>query len=198
MSAFQGGTQSGYEGISSYRLYLDLSLDDTEFQSGLQNPLFRDCIREYDTKSSHPPAYGGWEDGSDIYNWISENPQTSLFKRFIDFYNLKSFINSHQNSTVFVPIDKKMSTIFSVIQNTVTTPEDIIKFHCLDYILEPVQLYGRNLRLQPRLSGQTILTKDTSIITETSDKNPNKILESKKTSLGYIYLIEHPLIPYLY
>ena len=37
---FQGGTFNGYESIAPYRLYLDLSWDDVEFQTLLLNPEF--------------------------------------------------------------------------------------------------------------------------------------------------------------
>ena len=111
---------------------------------------------------------------------------------------MKSYIDSHTATTIFVPIDNQMKDLFKIIQTTALTPKDIINFHMLDYILEPVELYNRNLRIQPLLNGQTFLTKGTSIINEHDDRTPNNILQSIKTPSGYIYLIERPLVPYVY
>ena len=39
MTSFIGASNSGYESISPYRLYLDLNTNDVEFNSGLISPL---------------------------------------------------------------------------------------------------------------------------------------------------------------
>src|SRR5205807_2014305 len=106
--------------------------------------------------------------------------------------------DSHRASTLFVPIDSYAKELFKLEQTTALTPKDIINFHTLDYILEPVELYNRILRIQPLLLGQTFITKGTSIINEHDDRTPNAILQSIKTSSGYMYLMEKPLIPYVY
>jgi hypothetical protein len=202
MSSFQGGTVSGYEGISSYRSYLDLSLDDVEFATGLPNPLYfsERAIdrRDYGRKTTRVPAYGSYVAERENYDLIKNNITTSRFRDFIDAYKMHSYIDSHRQSTIFVPVDSKMKDLFSIVQSTALTPKDIVNFHMLDYILSPVELYDRNLRIQPLLTGQKFLTEGTSIINEHDDRNPNKILQSIKTKSGYMYLIERPLIPYIY
>jgi len=202
MSTFQGGTSSGYEGIASYRSYLDLSMDDIEFSTGIPNPLYfsEESVHQssHDYKTVDVPAYGGYVKGNGNYELIKNNTNTSKFREFIDAYKLQSYIDSHRASTIFVPVDNKMRDIFVMVQTTALTPKDILNFHTLDYILEPVELYNRNLRIQPLLIGQTFLTKGTSIINEHDDRNPNNILQSIKTGSGYMYLIEKPLVPYIY
>ena len=205
MSSIQG-TFSGYEGISSYRSYLDLSMDDKEFVTNIPNPLLfsENSVdrNDFDKKTIDIPSYGGYSKSSignpSNYTIISLTPSLSLFKNFISYYNLEKYVYSHSCCTIFVPIDNNMKEMFALEQKSLLTPKDIINFHILDFILTPVQLYNRKLRLEPMLRGQTFLTDNTSIITETSDKNPNNILKSIKTSSGYIYLIERPLIPYIY
>ena len=202
MSTFQGSTTSGYEGISSNRLYLDLSMNDIEFATGLRNPLYftEESVHQsqYGNKTMNIPAYGGYVKEKGNYNLIKDNITLSKFKEFVDFYKLQSYLDSHRASTIFVPVDYNMRDLFQIVQSTALTPKDIINFHMLDYILEPVELYNRNLRIQPLLSGQTFLTKGTSIINERDDRSPNNIIQSIKTPSGYMYLIERPLLPYVY
>lgn len=202
MSTFQGGTSSGYEGIASYRSYLDLSMNDIEFSTGIPNPLYFSEESSHTSSHAHKttevPAYGAYVHGRGNYVLIKNNVTTSRFREFIDVYKLQSYIDSHRASTIFVPIDSQMRDLFAIVQSTALTPKDIVNFHMLDYILSPVELYNRNLRIQPLLSGQTFLTKGMSIINEHDDRTPNNILQSIKTSSGYMYLIEKPLIPYIY
>lgn len=201
MTSFQG-TSSAYEGIASYRLYLDLSMNDVEFSTGIPNPLYfseeSSHMSSHDNKTLSLPAYGAYVPGNGNYNLIKTNPSTSKFREFVDVYKLQNYIDSHRASTIFVPVDSNMKDLFKIVQSTAITPKDIINFHMLDYILEPVELYNRNLRIQPMLLGQTFLTKGTSIINERDDRNPNNILQSIKTGSGYMYIIERPMAPYVY
>lgn len=201
MSSTQG-TLSGYEGIASYRSYLDLSMNDIEFSTGLPNPLYfsEESVHHssYGNKTMNIPAYGGYVRERGNYNLIKNNVTTSKFREFVDVYNLQSYLDSHRASTIFVPVDTQMKDLFAIVQSTALTPKDIINFHMLDYILEPVELYNRKLRIQPLLLGQTFLTKGTSIINEHDDRSPNNIIQSIKTDSGYMYLIERPLVPYVY
>lgn len=202
MSTFQGGYSSAYEGIASYRSYLDLSMDDIEFSTGLKNPLYfsEESVHksQYDHKTMNPPAFGGYAKGNGNYNLIKSNINITRFGEFIKLYKLQDYIDSHKASTIFVPINDNMKDLFSIVQTSSLTPKDIINFHTLDYILTPFELYNRNLRIQPLLLGQTFITKNTSIINEHDDRTPNNILQSIKTDSGYLYLIEKPLIPYVY
>ena len=202
MSTFQGGYSSAYEGIASYRTYLDLSMDDIEFSTGIKNPLYfsEESVQtpQYGNKTVNPPAFGGFVRGNGNYNLIGSNINTSGFGEFIKIYKLQDYIDSHRASTIFVPINNNMKDLFRIVQTSSLTPKDIVNFHTLDYILSPVELYNRNLRIQPLLSGQTFITKNTSIINEHDDRTPNNILQSIKTDSGYLYLIEKPLIPYIY
>lgn len=206
MASFQGGTCSGYEGIASYRSYLDLSMNDIEFSTGLRNPLYfseKSTHHEnFGRKTMEIPAYGGYVAENSNYSIIRTNKNTNKFREFVELHKLQNYIDTHKASTIFVPVDSNEPTgvrdLFKLTQVTALTPKDVINFHTLDYILEPVELYNKILRIQPLLLGQTFLTKGTSIINEHDDRSPNAILQSIKTKSGYMYLMERPLIPYLY
>ena len=201
MSSIQG-TLSGYEGISSFRSYLDLSLNDIEFSTGIPNPLYfteeSAQTPTFDSKTMSLPVYGAYVKKNGNYSLMYNSPPLSEFKNFITIHRLEKYIDSHRASTIFAPINNSMKDMFLLEQTSALTPKDIINFHTLDYILTPVELYNRKLRIQPLLTGQTFLTDGTSIINERDDRTPNRILQSIKTDSGYIYLIEKPLIPYVY
>jgi hypothetical protein len=86
----------------------------------------------------------------------------------------------------------------NALKNTVLEPSDILKYHSLDYILTPVELLDRKLRLQTKLRQQYFITDGPNIIDEFTNTTPNKILTTIKTVNGYIYIIENPLIPYVF
>ena len=198
MSTFQGTTFTGYESISPYRLYLDLSMDDREFTSGVKNPLVYSeestNISLYSTLSfmNSQPTNGG---DTSTYGMIRNDNRIQQFREFIDKYDLQYYMNG--DFTLFVPVDKLMGIIDDKLQTTSLNALDIFNYHKLDYVLLPIQIFDRKIRLQTKLRNQYILVSNTSIISETSDRNPNRILSSIKTDNGYIYIIEQPLIPYV-
>lgn len=197
MATFQGTTFSGYESISPYRSYLDLSMDDVEFTSNKRNPLFfseisaEKCGNEYSRVDSFQV-----KPNTSSYGIIRNLSNVQNFKTFIDSYDLQHYMKD--DFTLFIPIDNNDSTIIDTLRYSPLNALDIFNYHKLNYVIEPVELFDRKIRLQTKLRNQYILTNGMSIITETSKKNPNKILQSIKTDNGYIYLIEQPLIPYVY
>jgi hypothetical protein len=196
MSAFQGGTSSGYQSIAPYRLYLDLSGDDKDFVSNVQNPLI--FTEELNTSQQTYLSINSFQTNinskTSSYSLISQNPLTKLFSKFIDFYNLKSQMNDE--FTLFVPIDSFMSTISYKIQTSPLNGLDIFNFHKLDYILTPVEIINLSTKLKTKYLDQTIFIRNMNIII--NKESPNRILKSIQTDNGYIYIIERPLIPYLY
>jgi hypothetical protein len=198
MSTFQGSTVSAYEAISPYRLYLDLSSDDRDFSSNVKNPLVYSeestSLSTYNSiKNFHPSP------DTSTYGIIRQFQNASIFKIFIDKFNLTSQMNG--DFTLFVPINQMMDIINDKLKNTPLEALDIFNYHKLNYIIEPVQLINRIIRLQTKLRNQYITVSNMKIISEAGgikDNNPNKILQSIKTDNGYIYIIERPLIPYIY
>jgi hypothetical protein len=193
MSASQGATFTGYESISPYRSYLDLSFEDREFTSNTRNPLV------YSEESSHHGNFATIPDfqyraDSSTYGIISRDMNLGKFREFIDKYELKFYMDG--DFTLFVPVDT--DTIYEKLQTTPLNALDIFNYHKLDYVILPVQLFDKKIRLQTKLRNQYILTSGTSIISEQTDKYPNRILSSIKTDNGYIYVIERSLIPYVY
>ena len=213
MATFQGNTFSGYESIAPYRSYLDLSMDDIDFSSNVRNPLMysekssEKCGNEYTVIKDFQPRMD-----SSTYGFLRRLPNTQKFLNFVENYDLFRYMKD--DFTLFIPVNPiakdgsvgELSTILNTIRFTPLNALDILNFHKLNYIIEPVELFNRKLKLQSNLKNQYILTDDTSIgngkslqiVTDTSTDNPNKILQSIKTDNGYIYLIERPLIPYVY
>ena len=138
------------------------------------------------------PTNGG---DTSTYGMIRNDNRIQQFREFIDKYDLQYYMNG--DFTLFVPVDKLMGIIDDKLQTTSLNALDIFNYHKLDYVLLPIQIFDRKIRLQTKLRNQYILVSNTSIISETSDRNPNRILSSIKTDNGYIYIIEQPLIPYV-
>jgi hypothetical protein len=195
MANFQGGTSSGYQSIAPYRLYLDLSGDDKEFVSNVQNPLiFTDELNTSHLYLGIDSSQTNINSKTSSYSLISQDPRTKLFSKFIDFYNLKS--QMEDEFTLFVPIDSFMATLSYKIQTSPLNGLDLFNFHKLDYILTPVEIINSSKKLKTKYMDQTISIRDMNIITNRDA--PNRILNSIQTDNGYIYIIERPIIPYVY
>lgn len=192
MSSLQSSTFTGYESISPYRLYLDLSNDDREFTSGVQNPLVY-SDGSY-TQYSKIPNFTPSSDTS-TYGTIRLDSRIQEFRNFIDNYSLTYYMND--DFTLFVPIDLNMNTIYDKLKTSPLTALDIFNYHKLDYVLLPVQIFNRKINLQTKLRNQYILVDNTCIIDPQTNVR-NRILASIKTDNGYIYIVEKPLIPYVY
>lgn len=198
MSTFQGSTITGYEGISPYRLYLDVSMDDREFSSNAKTPLVYSeesvASSPYNTIKTFQPS-----PNTSTYGIIRQEQGLQVFKTFIDRFNLIHQMNG--DYTLFVPVDKMMNIINDKLGSSPLEALDIFNYHKLDYVMLPVQLINKTIRLQTKLRNQYITCSNMKIISENGgmkDNNPNKILQSIKTDNGYIYIIERPLIPYVY
>jgi len=199
MSSFHGSTLSGYEGISPYRLYLDVSMDDRDFVGGAKNPLVY-SENSIGMENFNPVRVFKPQPETSTYGMMLGNTSTQLFCKFIETYNLQRQLSG--DFTLFVPINNFMNIINDKLQSSRLEPLDIFNYHKLDYVLFPIQLFGKKIRLETKLRNQYILTNDMSIMDDNtgvdSGKIPNRILQSIKSDNGYIYIIEKPLIPYFY
>lgn len=198
MTTFQGGTCTGYEAIAPYRTYLDLSYNDKEFMTDLYSAVHIENKEELKKNSNFYKTIDLFKMNKDFstYNLLPKY-NLNLFKYFIDYFDFQDELKGE--FTLFVPIDKNMDKLFDYINYTIIFPLDILKYHTLDWVLTPVELFKkRKLRLESKLRTEYFLTDGQSIITEKSNKNPNRILQSIKTDNGYIYIIERPMLPYIY
>ncbi len=193
------GTFSAYESIAPYRLYLDLSLDDKEFNSGIINPLY------YTENTNNNKIINNINDNT-TYNIMSNNENLSEFKKFIDIYKFKNFLTG--DFTLFIPINNFINDLFNTIKSTQIEPLNILKYHMIEYIITPMQMFNKKLKFQTKLRNNFFMVDgDNNNLKirkrDTGDMNNikyinNKILQSIKTDNGYIYIIEKPLIPYIY
>jgi len=185
MSAFYGGISSAYHSISSYRLYLDVSENDIEFPTGLNNPVYNPNLpTQREVSSGKGPSY----------NVISNDSRLLSFKEFIDTNYFTQYMGGEY--TLFVPADDIMSSFSSFVKRGDTSPIDIFKYHKIDYPVFPIEIFGRRGRLQTA-NGDTIFADGKNNITlygSGSDK-PVNILQSMTTGNGIIYIIDSPLIP---
>ena len=208
MSSFIGGTNNGYESISDYRLYLDLSYNDKEFNSDLYTPsYFTELSNNYTTYNKSYPTLGNFSNPKKtIYNELSTN--NNLFINLIDgiFPNLcKQYLNNSVNNqiTAFIPVN--IDNLENVFKNGNYRIENILKYHLIDYYILPVQLFNKINKIYTKFNNQYITiggTNDELFILNPDNVNnklyKNKILKTTKLDNGIIYYIDKPLIPYLY
>jgi uncharacterized surface protein with fasciclin (FAS1) repeats len=208
MSSFIGATNNGYEAISDYRLYLDLSLNDKEFNSNLYTPTyFTELSNSYTTYPQTYPTLGNFSNPiNTIYNELSTT--NNEFVKLIDgiFPNLcKKHLNENVNNqiTAFIPVN--INNLTEVFKTGNYRIENILKYHLVDYYILPVQLFNKINKIYTKYDNQYITIGGTSeelyILNPDNINNKlykNKILKTTKVDNGIIYYIDRPLIPYLY
>jgi uncharacterized surface protein with fasciclin (FAS1) repeats len=80
-------------------------------------------------------------------------------------------------------------------------PQDLLKYHMVNYTILPIQLLDQILRLETGLRNQTVTIKNTSIMTYYDEINlleDNKIRNYYRTDNGSLYLIDRPLVYDIY
>lgn len=197
MASCQPGSSSTYESIAPYRLYLDLSENDKEFTTGLRSAVSLDDQYMQETSLIKTTDEEGLPS---TYETIGLTPSITTFKKFIDRFKLSDKL--HSAFTLFVPINTNSDILVNFLNRTYAEPLDVLNYHMLDYILTPVELFGRILKLKTKLTGQMIMTKNTNIIISNRDDplaptSINQIIQSIETKNGFIYVIQYPLLPYL-
>lgn len=202
MTTNQGCTTTGYSSIAPYRLFLKPYEEDTEFMTGLANnfsiqEIYRPDARMYARSHDFIPT----PQNDNIGN-LSKLSQCKPFLNFIFKYNLQDLLSQQQGYTLFVPVNN-VEILENVVQRygDILTPENVLKYHLIDYTILPIQLWNQIYRLKTRLGNQTITLKNTSVMTFNDELNlweDNKILEYIPTDNGSLYLIERPLVPDVY
>ncbi len=185
-----------YESIAQYRLYLDLNNEDIEFTTGN-----RSAISLNEKNMATTMIDQTIETFPTSYEVITNTPTISMFKNFINRFSLHKHLVD--KFTLFIPTNSSMEILVKYLNNnSLANAQDVFKYHKLDSLINPVQLFDRKLKLQTSLPGHYILTNGPNIMMQNHNNQlsnlvPNKILQSIETSNGFIYILEYPLLPYL-
>lgn len=201
MTSFQGGTNSGYLSIGSYRLNTQLFEDEYEFMSGLpstftiQNNINPKPI--FDVSKGFKPT-----DKNDNITYMQQIPECHNFLRFLLKYNLLDILQVQPDYTLFVPINN-VDVLENIVQKygEIVITQDLLKYHMINYTILPVQILDQTLRLETALRNQTITLKNSTIMTYYDEVNlleDNKIRNYYRTDNGSLYLIDRPLVYDIY
>ena len=201
MTSFQGGTNSGYLSVGSYRLNTQLFEDEYEFMSGLpsiftiQNNTDKKPI--YDVTKGFLPR-----DKNDNISFMQKIPECSKFLRFLIKYNLLDILLIQPEYTLFVPVNG-VEILDDIVQKygEIVIPQDLLKYHMVNYTILPIQIIDQILRLETGLRNQTVTLKRSSIMTHYDEVNlleDNKIRNYYRTDNGSLYLIDRPLVYDIY
>ena len=196
MSSFIGGIDSGFLSIAPYRLYLNLNTNDKEFNSGLTSVFnLVEKSQEMDDYTQVKVYTPNFENGT--LSFIINNIEFKPFLDLIRYFRLENeLISKNYDYTLFLPLD--ISDFKKLVKQRLFSPEDLMKYHIVDYPILPFQIIDRKNRIDTRLKNHFIFTDSYSIIGEdfSTNKTHNNILKSIKTDNGYIYIIEKSLTPY--
>lgn len=197
MTSFQGGTNSGYLSIGSYRLNTQLFEDEYEYMSG-EPSVF--TIQNYMEKKPLYDAVKGFKptEKNDNISVMQNLPECRSFLNFISKYKLLDTLMIQPEYTLFVPINH-VEVLEQIVKNygEIVIPKDLLKYHMVNYTILPIQLLDQIMRLETSLRNQTVTIKNTSIMTFHDEVNlleDNKILKYIKTDNGSLYLINRPLV----
>ena len=192
-SNFQG-YNTDFSSIANYRLYLDLSETDREFMTNTRIPTF------YTEEMSQHDNFGKVEEyipKKTMYDYMKEDSRLKPFMKFVDYYGLGEHLKSHERFTFFAPIGG-VEDVISQLEMNFLSAKDIIQYHSINYEIDPVQLIKRKYRLVTEFAGQYININDMVIVKEDDSSYKNRIVQSIKVGNGFLYIIEKPLLPYVY
>ena len=201
---YVGGYYNGYESIDKYRLYLDLSMTDQEFMTLQVDPLAISETMSYQPNFQDYSVIGNFNNPPQkIWDVINNNKDTKKFADIIRGYRLEKLLNGELSNqiTAFIPVSDANDILYN-LQTTVSSMEDILKYHIVDYPILPVQLFNTINRIETKFKPHYLTvfgTGNNLFIVKPSDRfYRNKILRTLKTDNGYIYFIEKPLIPSIF
>ena len=201
MTSFQGGTNSGYLSASAYRLNTQLFEDEYEFMSGL--PSIFTVQNNYNTKPIYDINRGFLpRNKNDNLTYMQKIPECNNFLKFIIKNNLQDILMIQPEYTLFVPTNQ-VDILEDIVQKygEIVIPQDLLKYHMVNYTILPVQIIDQILKLETALRNQTITLKRSSIMTYYDELNlfeDNKIKNYYRTDNGSLYLIDRPLVYDIY
>jgi|688.fasta_scaffold200986_3 uncharacterized surface protein with fasciclin (FAS1) repeats len=201
MTSFQGGTNSAYLSIGSYRLNTQLFENEYEYMSDLPSVFTVQNNNEkkplYDSVKGFLP-----NENNDNINFMKKIPDCNSFLNFLVKYDLFDELMIQQEYTLFVPVND-VFVLDEIVKKygEITNPKDLLKYHMINNAILPIQLLDQIIRYETRLRNQTFTIKNTSIMTHVDELNlfeDNKILKYYKTDNGSLYLINRPLVHDIY
>lgn len=201
MTSFQGGTDSGYLSIGSYRLNTRLFEDEYEFISGepstftIQNNKEKKIL--YDLSNGFVPSQK-----NDNISIMEKNSECHPFLNFIIKNKLLKNLSVQSEYTLFIPIDE-VEVLDKIVKNygEIVIPENLLKYHIVNYTILPIQLLDQILRIETKLKNQYITIKNCTMMTYHDEINlfeDNKILKYIKSDNGSIYFIKRPIVHDIY
>lgn len=138
--------------------------------------------------------------------WLEmQGAKFNPFLTFIRFYKLESFIDEFSTTprTFFVPID--CTLLWQAARQGHISPRELLQYHMLSYILLPVQIMTRKLRVQSMLRNETMLIDGEKMCVRDGEgalnanlpavPRVNRISESQETDNGIVYVIDRGLVP---
>lgn len=197
MTSFQGGTNSGYASIASYRLNTQLFENEYEYISG-EPSIFtiQDTIEKkplYNLIKGFQPKIK-----NDNVTIMENTPECRPFLEFVKKYNLVDMLRIQPDYTLFVPIDS-VNILEDVVEKygEIVIPENLLRYHMIDRSILPIQIIDQIFRIKTLLRNQSVTMKNSSIMTYYDEVNlleDNKITKYIKTDNGSIYFINRPLV----
>lgn len=197
MTSFQGGTNSGYESIASYRLNTQLFENEYEYMSGepsiftIQDTLEKKPL--YNLVNGFQPKIK-----NDNITIMENIPECKSFLNFIKKHNLVDMLRMQPEYTLFIPIEN-VNILDDVVERygEIAIPQNLLRYHIIDRTILPIQIINQIFRIKTLLRNQYVTIKNSSIMTYYDEVNlseDNKITKYIKTDNGAIYFINRPLV----
>lgn len=197
MTSFQGGTNSGYASIASYRLNTQLFEEEYEYMSG------EPSIFTIQNTLEKKPLYGfvnGFKPNmkNDNISIMENTPECKPFLDFVKRYNLVDMLRIQPEYTLFIPIGN-VDVLDEIVKEygEIAIPQNLLKYHMIDRTILPIQIIDQIFRIKTLLNNQYITVKNSSVLTHYDELNlleDNKITNYIKTDNGAIYFINRPLV----
>jgi hypothetical protein len=209
MTSIIGGTDTNYSSIAGNRLYLELTNEDKEFTTGEFNPLkytkstpfiYNDKQITYKGTISRTPFINSFS----VLDKLRNDKSCSKFYNLVTKFNLEKLF--YNNKSFFIPCDDNLvwNAVYEKLEIGIISVESFIRFHIVDYILTPVQLFGSIYRVETLFDNKTFLIDGKTdnklkVIIENNiyASKDNYIIETTKTDNGWVYKIKEPLYPYI-
>jgi uncharacterized surface protein with fasciclin (FAS1) repeats len=197
MTSFQGGTNSGYSSIASYRLNTQLFEDEYEYISG------EPSVFTIQNTIEKKPLYGfvnGFQPNmkNDNISIMENTPECKPFLDFVKKHDLVEILRIQPDYTLFIPIGN-VDILDEIVDEygEIAIPQNLLKYHMIDRTILPIQIIDQIFRIKTLLRNQYITVKNSSVLTHHDEVNlleDNKITKYIKTDNGSIYFINRPLV----
>lgn len=145
-----------------------------------------------------------------MLRWLeSQGSKFAPLLSFIRFYRLHAYLDATEQTgsndyTLLAPVD--CSKLWAEARRGDRSPVELLRFMMLWHPLLPIQLMERKLRIQTMLDNEFVLLDGVNMTVRDGEGTinanlplvggPNRILQSKATDNGFVYVIERSIAPY--